>query len=83
MARFVSRERALIAGALLFWVWLPAAFAVPALVAQVIDGDTIVLTEGRHVRLIGVNTPEFWAGRNSESAAGARGAGAARRAHAR
>lgn len=55
----MSRERALIAGALLFWVWVAAALAVPALVAQVIDGDTIVLTEGRHVRLIGVNAPEL------------------------
>lgn len=31
-------------------------------VAQVLDGDTLILTDGRHVRLIGVNTPEL--GRN-------------------
>jgi micrococcal nuclease len=29
-----------------------------ATVARVIDGDTLVLQDGRHVRLIGVDTPE-------------------------
>jgi len=28
-------------------------------VRKVIDGDTVVLTDGRHVRLIGINTPEL------------------------
>jgi micrococcal nuclease len=28
-------------------------------VAVVLDGDTVVLADGRHVRLIGVNTPEL------------------------
>ena len=60
-------------GALLFWlaVWLcpsgPAAAApatdtptgTPAGVALALDGDTLVLDDGRHVRLIGVNTPEL------------------------
>ena len=30
-----------------------------AVVKYVIDGDTIVLTDNRHVRLIGINTPEI------------------------
>ncbi len=30
----------------------------PVRLAKVLDGDTIVLDDGRHVRLIGVNTPE-------------------------
>ena len=29
-----------------------------AIVARVLDGDTFVLTDGRHLRLIGVDTPE-------------------------
>jgi micrococcal nuclease len=36
----------------------------PFLVKRVVDGDTIVLADGRHVRYIGINTPErgeaFW-----------------------
>ena len=28
-------------------------------VERVIDGDTVVLGDGRHVRIIGVNTPEM------------------------
>ena len=28
-------------------------------VKQVIDGDTVILTDGRHIRLIGINTPEI------------------------
>ncbi len=31
----------------------------PAQVEAVIDGDTLVLTDGRHVRLIGINAPEL------------------------
>lgn len=30
----------------------------PATVAEVVDGDTVALTNGRHVRYIGINTPE-------------------------
>ncbi|WP_455385778.1 thermonuclease family protein [Acidihalobacter prosperus] len=30
-----------------------------ARVAHVIDGDTVILTDGRHVRLIGIDTPEL------------------------
>lgn len=30
-----------------------------AVVKHVIDGDTVVLTDNRHVRLIGINTPEI------------------------
>lgn len=68
-------ERALrIAGAL-FCLWL----AIPALAApdcpadriddrvrvrQIADGDTLILDDGRHLRLIGVNTPEM--GRDGE-----------------
>jgi len=38
----------------------PAAAAAETLhVARVIDGDTIVLENGQHVRYIGINTPEM------------------------
>ncbi|MAT50358.1 MAG: nuclease [Porticoccaceae bacterium] len=33
--------------------------AEQARVRRVIDGDTLILSDGRHVRLIGVNTPEL------------------------
>ena len=36
----------------------PASRADQAVVARIIDGDTIKLTDGRMVRLIGVDTPE-------------------------
>ncbi len=35
-----------------------ACFAEEALVARVIDGDTVVLENGEHVRYIGIDTPE-------------------------
>lgn len=31
---------------------------VPAVVDRIIDGDTLVIQDGRHVRLLGVDTPE-------------------------
>ena len=31
----------------------------PVSIRRVIDGDTVILTDGRHVRLIGINTPEL------------------------
>jgi len=34
-------------------------------VTHVIDGDTVILKDGRHIRLIGINTPEL--GRNSKA----------------
>ena len=33
--------------------------AQSVVVKKVLDGDTVVLTDGRHVRLIGINTPEL------------------------
>ncbi len=44
-------------------------------VTQVIDGDTVILKDGRHIRLIGINTPEI--GRNGK--ASEPGANAARK----
>jgi micrococcal nuclease len=38
---------------------LHTAEALPASVARVTDGDTVVLTDGRRVRLIGINTLEL------------------------
>lgn len=32
-------------------------------IARIIDGDTVVLSDGRHVRLIGVDTPESFKNR--------------------
>lgn len=59
-------------GAFLFWVTLAALGPTPCAaqdsgpartrtvqVDAVIDGDTLVLTDGRHVRLIGINAPEL------------------------
>jgi len=37
----------------------PPTHYQPAALARVIDGDTLVLEDGRHVRLIGINTPEL------------------------
>jgi endonuclease YncB( thermonuclease family) len=59
------------AAALLLLLWLPAEPAVAptaspqpatrwqARVAYVIDGDTLILADRRHVRLIGINAPEL------------------------
>ncbi len=44
-------------------------------VTHVIDGDTVILKDGRHIRLIGINTPEI--GRNGK--ASEPGANAARK----
>lgn len=37
---------------------LPPPVTPPLAVRYVIDGDTLILADGRHVRLIGINTPE-------------------------
>jgi micrococcal nuclease len=36
----------------------PQGAGIPATVSRVIDGDTIVLDDGQHVRLVGLDTPE-------------------------
>jgi endonuclease YncB( thermonuclease family) len=36
----------------------PPAATERAVVASVVDGDTVILADGRHVRLVGINTPE-------------------------
>jgi micrococcal nuclease len=48
---------ALIAAALALGLATPASAGVSR-VARVIDGDTIVLTSGQHVRLVQIDTPE-------------------------
>ena len=35
-----------------------ASTGQPVIITKVIDGDTVILADGRHVRLIGINTPE-------------------------
>jgi len=60
-AVFVSLISALPAASALEAVATDCAPPMPlqsARLARVLDGDTIVLDDGRHVRLIGVNTPE-------------------------
>jgi micrococcal nuclease len=37
----------------------PVVAGEEAGVARVIDGDTIILSDGRHVRYVGINTPEM------------------------
>jgi endonuclease YncB( thermonuclease family) len=45
-------------GAFLFaWLMLAGAHAAP--VERALDGDSLLLRDGRQVRLIGINTPEF------------------------
>lgn len=34
------------------------ALAYPATIAEVFDGDTLLTTEGEHIRLVNINTPE-------------------------
>jgi len=44
------------------WLWPPLTSSSPssiqALVVRAIDGDTLLLSDGERVRLLGVNTPE-------------------------
>ena len=39
--------------------YLPYGYSIKAKVARVIDGDTFVLTDSQHVRILGINTPEI------------------------
>jgi len=52
-------KRALLVGALLFLALGHARAAEHAIVRHVIDGDSLVLADGRELRLIGVNAPEM------------------------
>ncbi len=44
----------------LMMIVVSVAHAEPVTIARVVDGDTVALTDGRHVRLLGVDTPEKW-----------------------
>ncbi len=50
--------KAPIIGAFLFWALASAAHAFEARVTEVLDGDTVVLSTGEKVRIIGINAPE-------------------------
>lgn len=55
-------KKALFTSAFFIFISLPAivpAQAETVQVRHVLDGDTFILADGRHVRLIGVNTPEL------------------------
>lgn len=65
--------RRLAAGLAVLWLLVAASPADPlrdggtALVAAVIDGDTLALDDGRRVRLVGIQTPErAYSGRQAE-----------------
>lgn len=45
-------------GAFLFWALATAAQAFEARVSEILDGDTVVLSTGDKVRVIGINAPE-------------------------
>lgn len=45
--------------ALLFWVAASTAAAESVSVRHVVDGDSLVLSDGRELRLIGINAPEM------------------------
>lgn len=75
--RIIPCTRAPLTGALLFfWALAAAAAPVPATqtarVRAVLDGDTVVLADGRHVRLIGVNAPELGHGEGPDEPLAAR-----------
>lgn len=62
MSAFPLRRVPVVAGALLLFAVFFAVAAPQgeaAQVAQVIDGDTLLLADGRLVRLIGINAPEL------------------------
>ena len=42
-----------------FPMYLPYGYSINKKVARVIDGDTFVLSDSQHVRILGVNTPEI------------------------
>ncbi len=44
---------------LLLWAAAVAAETVTVRVSHALDGDTLALADGRHVRLIGINAPEL------------------------
>jgi micrococcal nuclease len=40
-------------------MYYPYGYTLKRTVARVIDGDTFVLTDSEHVRMLGINTPEL------------------------
>jgi len=42
-----------------FPMYLPYGYTINKKVARVIDGDTFVLSDSQHLRMLGVNTPEI------------------------
>jgi len=46
-------------------------FDEKASIKYIVDGDTVILTDNRHIRLIGINTPELSHNNNKPSDAGA------------
>lgn len=59
---FTGLKKALITSAFLFCALLATAVSAATEIAEVrhvIDGDTLVLANGTHVRLIGINAPEI------------------------
>ncbi len=38
----------------------PYNYTRKAFISRVIDGDTFVLSDSQHVRMLGINTPELW-----------------------
>jgi micrococcal nuclease len=56
-------KKALFRGAFLFWALFTAAAGLAATqsaeVRYVLDGDTVILQNNQHVRLIGINAPEL------------------------
>ena len=59
LTQSVLSKKAPLGAFLLLVFWLGAALAAPVRVAEVVDGDTVVLADHRLVRLIGINTPEL------------------------
>ncbi|RYY76691.1 MAG: nuclease [Gammaproteobacteria bacterium] len=49
---------------------VPRGVGEPAIIDRVLDGDTVKLKDGRHVRVLGINTPEIEHGEKAGQALG-------------
>lgn len=62
----VISKKALWLGAFFVWLGWGPLYAQPdqfsATIQSVVDGDTVILNDGQHLRLVGINTPELGKG---------------------
>ena len=59
----MTNGRVLLASlAILFWALPPAVAAAGATMAEVVDGDALILSDGTEVRLVGIQAPSCRSG---------------------